>query len=97
MTQQITSLTFGPPPEDVQKWCDRWNKLATKAGVSKTKLFGRFVGRQGVRGTSQLSLLQIGKEPLTYSFRGEEPTEDMMRSVTAALMVTAGITAQFDF
>ena len=99
MDQQIiTSRTFSPPPPPLKKWCDRWNKAARKADVMDIKMAARTVGRpNGLRPVYHLSLVRIGREPLTCSFKGrklEDLTDEVLWSATTGLMTAAEIKAK---
>jgi hypothetical protein len=100
MTQSV-GFTLSAPPKSLQTWCDAWNKASFKAGVRKTKLVAKSIGRpSGGLGALNLALLRIGEAPIVYPFRGlplEQITEEYLRTVTISMMETAGIVNNFPF
>lgn len=93
MRKPMVGFAVSPPPPSLQKWCDRWHKLALKAGLDKTKLFAKTITQPNNTATSYgLSLLVIGRNPYSVNW-GPHPleaiTEQELREATAHLIALA--------
>jgi hypothetical protein len=99
--QVIISKSYSPPPEPIKKWCDRWNRLCRKAGITQTNMAARTVVRSnGARPVYHLSIIRIGKSPVVCSFKNlslDQITDDILRSATTNLMKAAEIRQQFQY